>query len=336
MLIRLPEPKIARSISVRIDSAFELFAGVVREDELVNSLKPLLIVAVLAGIGYGVYVRINSGSDAPPPAGVPRAGTPNAQGPDARSGAAGRRRLGRRGGARVITPGIGGPRRAARRHPRRGRRRARRSTPPSAGVQFARPPSVGIAADDARRADPRPTTHAAAVLPRQSRINMPPHDPDPAASGRRERSPHGETLADVDTPPRPIITQSARRRLPGGDVGNRLCLPPRWRRECATGSRPVEPCPAAALRLVRRFAAVAAEQQQLNQMLDQVAGTVVYSTQHLLEAPLRSPAGRTAGRYRPALQRALATAGQNQRHRRSAKPATWRATKSHSRSVQRT
>ena len=36
-----------------------LFASVVREDELVNTLKPLLIVAVLAGIGYGVYVRIN-------------------------------------------------------------------------------------------------------------------------------------------------------------------------------------------------------------------------------------------------------------------------------------
>src|SRR5262249_7282718 len=40
---------------------------VVREDELVNTLKPLLVVAVLAGIGYGVYVRINSGNDTPPP-----------------------------------------------------------------------------------------------------------------------------------------------------------------------------------------------------------------------------------------------------------------------------
>ena len=32
-----------------------------------NTLRPLLIVAVLAGIGYGVYVRINGGNDAPPP-----------------------------------------------------------------------------------------------------------------------------------------------------------------------------------------------------------------------------------------------------------------------------
>ena len=46
---------------------FEHFASVVREDELVNTLKPLLVVAVLAGIGYGVYVRINSGHNAPPP-----------------------------------------------------------------------------------------------------------------------------------------------------------------------------------------------------------------------------------------------------------------------------
>jgi len=33
----------------------------------VNTLKPLLICAVLAGIGYGVYVRINNGHDTPPP-----------------------------------------------------------------------------------------------------------------------------------------------------------------------------------------------------------------------------------------------------------------------------
>ena len=32
-----------------------------------NTLKPLLIVAVLAGIGYGVYVRLNRGANAPPP-----------------------------------------------------------------------------------------------------------------------------------------------------------------------------------------------------------------------------------------------------------------------------
>src|SRR5438132_96 len=45
--------------------AFAAFRFFVREDGLVNTLKPLLIVAVLAGIGYGVYVRINSGNDAP-------------------------------------------------------------------------------------------------------------------------------------------------------------------------------------------------------------------------------------------------------------------------------
>jgi len=66
---------------------FEHFAGVVREDELVNSLKPLLTVAVLAGIGYGVYVRINSGADAPPPAGVAAGwdATPKVQLPDSGS-----------------------------------------------------------------------------------------------------------------------------------------------------------------------------------------------------------------------------------------------------------
>ena len=43
-----------------------------------NTLKPLLIVAVLAGIGYGVYVRINGTATTrrlpePPTVGTPRA-----------------------------------------------------------------------------------------------------------------------------------------------------------------------------------------------------------------------------------------------------------------------
>ena len=50
---------------IRIATA--LVARVVREDGLVNSLKPLLTVAVLAGIGYGVYIRLNAGANAPPP-----------------------------------------------------------------------------------------------------------------------------------------------------------------------------------------------------------------------------------------------------------------------------
>ena len=78
-----------------------------------------------------------------------------------------------------------------------------------------------------------------------------------------------------------------------------------------------------------------AEQQQLTQLLDQVAGTVVYSTQHLLEAALRSAARRAAGRHRPAIQRALAAVGQDQRHRRSAEHAAGRTTESRARSVQR-
>ena len=32
-----------------------------------NTLKPLLLIAVLAAVGYGVYHRINSGPETPPP-----------------------------------------------------------------------------------------------------------------------------------------------------------------------------------------------------------------------------------------------------------------------------
>ena len=58
---------------------------VVREDGLVNTLKPLLTVAVLAGIGYGVYIRLNTGNNGPPPVAAGWNNSPAIQLPDATS-----------------------------------------------------------------------------------------------------------------------------------------------------------------------------------------------------------------------------------------------------------
>ncbi len=50
-----------------------------------NTLKPLLTVAVLAGIGYGVYIRLNTGNNGPPPVAAGWNNTPAIQLPDATS-----------------------------------------------------------------------------------------------------------------------------------------------------------------------------------------------------------------------------------------------------------
>ena len=76
------------------------------------------------------------------------------------------------------------------------------------------------------------------------------------------------------------------------------------------------------------------EQQQLSQLLDQVAGTVVYSTQHLLEPPYEVQPGERLEDISQRLQRSLAAVGQDQRHRRSAIATSRRAVEGDARSIQ--
>lgn len=255
-----------------------------------NTLKPLLTVAVLAGIGYGVYVRINSGNDTPP-AGVatdwaaPKVqlgdpAAPGGNGPWSPNGPSGPPIAPPFGGSRGPAPAATAPPLAA-----RNAGEAPPYYPPGGGNappqnSTAPPPFNGPVVSASVPGDPVPPVPSAA---------------DPFAS---------QPLPDAAPPPQspappPVVV------APAGDPGSAE----RYGRPAVTVA------PVAENGMVVNFAAVMAtakreleagqlasalqhlsscydnpqlgpaEQQQVTQLLDQVAGTVVYSTQHLLEPP---------------------------------------------------
>jgi hypothetical protein len=288
----------------------ELFACVVREDELVNTLKPLLIVAVLAGIGYGVYVRINNGSDAPPPPGAPEGwGNATVQLSDTPAPSS------------SPFPSTGAPSTSP--FP---------SVAPAYGAGQGLPPTTPAArGNEAPPFAPTPSTTdiAAGAHPYAPPGQMPPNQMAPGqAPPPAYADPRGGAPPFAPEPPAtdPARNDSYRDAPPADATG---AAPP-FGSPAAPGAPPIANAPydpAAADRY--RAAAAAAppagapsgfgaameaarreleggqlstalrqlsawyddpqltmpERQQLNQTLDQVAGTVVYSTQHLLESP---------------------------------------------------
>lgn len=265
-----------------------------------NSLKPLLTVAVLAGIGYGAYVRINRDVGAPPPAGV-AAGwdtTPKVQMPDvAMSGGAATPWSG--GAAQSAPPiapsfGPGSGMPAVSTPPRGGDAPAfagAGAQPPAAPASpwiqgspqpNAAPPASGAPAfEDAppHGGSPFPPAAEAAGTSAPAYELPPANEPAPAAGDAsaydryREAPPASDAPAGAAAPPAggfAEVMDSAKRELEAGQM-------------------------AAALRQLSAWydspQLTAVEQQQLNQLLDQIAGTVVYSTQHLLEAPYEVQSG---------------------------------------------
>lgn len=275
-----------------------------------NSLKPLLTVAVLAGIGYGVYVRINSGGEAVPPAGVasgwdapnvqlgePGApgtgGTPWTPGP----GAGAAPPFGPPRGA-PVAPAAGG---APPYFPQSPAGAAPSSAPPfgaGAAPQVAGPPhgvdqmpplpSPGNPFANAPPSDPAAVQQGApppaaapgfdapgAQAPVAGQEYAPPAaglPVSPGALGDRYNTPSAQGVA---TQPAggsgfAAVMEAARRDLEAGQLASAL-------RQLSTCYDQPQLSPG--------------EQQQLNQLLDQVAGTVVYSTQHLLEPPYEIQAG---------------------------------------------
>ncbi len=287
-----------------------------------NTLKPLLIVAVLAGIGYGVYVRINNGSDAPPPPGAPEgwgnatvqltdspapssspfpstgapttspfpsaapafgAGhglpptTPAARGNEAPPfaptpsttdiaanslppGAPPYAPPGQMGPPGQMPPNQMVPGQApppAYADPRGG-------APPYA----PEPPATDPARNDSYRDAPPPdATGAAPPLGSPAAAGAPPlpNAPyDPAAADRYRAAVAAAQSAGGAANGFSAAMEAARRELEGGQLSTALRQLSAWYDD-----------PQLTL----------GERQQLNQTLDQVAGTVVYSTQHLLESP---------------------------------------------------
>ncbi len=288
-----------------------------------NTLKPLLICAVLAGIGYGVYVRINSGNDLPPP-GAPQdwnAAAPEVQLGDLGAPGAPPSATGAAGGAAPPWPASSAPPGSA------APPFEAAPTPPvpqtaDAAAPFAppvvhgtSPPAGGAAAPPFDQgagapaaAEPFPPSNDPAELSASSASAAPssvdqypapgapapdryqtPESAAPAAvvpadrygtpqSASPDAYPAQEFGAPAGSEPQPQapqgtfaeVMESARQELEAGQMASALEKLSLWYND-------------------PRLAP--AEQQQLNQLLDQVAGTVVYSTQHLLEPPYEVQAG---------------------------------------------
>jgi hypothetical protein len=299
----------------------------------VNSLKPLLIVAVLAGIGYGVYVRINSSNDAPPP-GVPGGWNKTPELQLGESGSPGEPSAWQAPAA--AAPGGAPP-------PFVGAPAASAPSAPPGGEAPAYNPMPAPDASAPPFADPGAPPAAAASNPSPSGLPqpnangyLPPQDPaaqaaPPAAAASAEPQPavtvdrYGVPQPGAPSAPDAAVAPQA----PGADryatpeANTPGTVTPAADAAGTAPARPGEVCPAAeaggatpaqpqaegafadALAAARRDLeagqlAVALKQlsrwyddprltpeesQQLVQLLDQVAGTVVYSTQHLLEAP---------------------------------------------------
>jgi LysM repeat protein len=242
----------------------------------VNSLKPILIAAVLAGIGYGVYVRINGGSNAPPPGapqswdGAPKVELPATAGPapswpaPSNSGAAPPANISSApplAGNAPLSSAPGGndapPYNPA------------ATNPPAQAADPAAPAQSGVAAQ-ANPYTPRPAEPGDVAVQA------------PAASGAPP-STSAPVYPDNNVPDRYRPQETNPQQSAAGGQGTVSAAVDAARRDLESGQL------AAALQKLSAWYDDARlspmEQQQLNQLLDQVAGTVVYSTQHLLEPP---------------------------------------------------
>lgn len=323
-----------------------------------NTLKPLLICAVLAGIGYGVYVRINNGHDTPPPGvaegwssgpQVQLGDTTSAPGPAAWPGSS--------AGASAAppfapppgagsTPGAEAPQFQTSPPPHT--MAADAGGPPPLGDPGSAPPQVGSAPPFDHQGqvpgDPAGIASPVGVPPAAMQHGSAPgHDPfaqpagvaDAAAPPDHDSAAHDPAAHDSNMPDRyrtadaaaPDRYQATETAPPAERYqATETALPDHAQMPAGAypstdpaGAPPIAPSPpgqpgaqppadgsfADAMESIKReleagqvSAALQhlsswyddprlapAEHQQLNQMLDQIAGTVIYSTQHLLEPP---------------------------------------------------
>ncbi|MGD9720608.1 MAG: LysM peptidoglycan-binding domain-containing protein [Pirellulales bacterium] len=262
-----------------------------------NTLKPLLICAVLAGIGYGVYVRINSGSDTPPP-GAPHEVSPPPEvqlGEAVAPGEASAWPAGAGGGtAPAFAPPAGAP------------------ATPNAGGQappFAPGPAPNASVEGGQAPPFDPQTAAPPVdgqlAPPAGVADVgvpgaaPPTDgaslTAPAGADRYaapDAAPQTQTIPEAQVPDRYRTDNTATpdAQMPAGAPADQAVPTGTFVEAMDAAKRDLE-----AGQMANALAKLSVwyddprlspgEQQQLNQLLDQVAGTVVYSTQHLLEPP---------------------------------------------------
>ncbi len=251
-----------------------------------NSLKPLLIAAVLAGIGYGVYVRINGGNNAPPPGApqswdiAPKIELPGASGPGTATSWP----------PASINSGPNLPLNPPAAPPVTASNEAPPSSSPGGNVA---PPYNPAASNPPTQASTPSAAPPSGIAPDPGQSNppmqAPPADsvgqaPPPGAAG--EAPPYNNAppgYAGSNVPDRYRAQETPPPQSAAGGPGNAAGAIDAARRDLESGQL------AAALQKLSTWyddsRLTPTEQQQLNQLLDQVAGTVVYSTQHLLEPP---------------------------------------------------
>ncbi len=259
-----------------------------------NTLKPLLTVAVLAGIGYGVYIRINSGNDAPPP-GVAEGWetAPKVQLPETAS-PAGSTPWGP--GRGPSTGGTAPPFGGSRGGPSHASEAPAFTNSPPAMAQSRPPVAADAGGPPARYSDPAdaqvapPAEYVPQNAPPSGAYGIP-NSQDPAAQRGHAPDPSivpAEVEASVadryrTNPATGGQAQGGQAPSADGSSSTFFASMDAAQRELEAGQM------AAALQQLSSWyddpRLAPNDQQRLTQLLDQVAGTVIYSTQHLLEPP---------------------------------------------------
>jgi lipoprotein-anchoring transpeptidase ErfK/SrfK len=277
----------------------------------VNTLKPLLTVAVLAGIGYGVYIRLNTGGNGPPPVAAGWNNTPAIQLPEQNSmspwqpGGSAPGQVPSSPPATVEVPAgqalpyqPSGPSGSSEAPPFGGAPPAGGDAPPFNAPPAAEAPQYQdhvVPASGSESAPVEAGGLAPSVPPMPSGNPYEQVPPDPASAGNAAA---GESYASSAPPadPYPPLPGDADPTVPSASSADPDAAPAAGpgsgefaaaiqaaQRDLETGQL------AAALRQLTPWYASAQlsppQQQHLQSLLDQVAGTVVYSTQNHLEHP---------------------------------------------------
>ncbi len=268
-----------------------------------NTLKPLLTVAVLAGIGYGVYIRLNTGTNGPPPVAPDWNNAPAIQLPDQTSDSPwspGAALAGAAPGAPPATVVVPGG-----------------QAPPFQSPGFGQPgseaPPFGGASPTAEA-----SSFGGTPVNADERVSSMPSSPDaqgslapsapplPSGNPYEQAPPANDMAASAGAMPADPYAMPSQPQSPPGDAYSAApyAAAPMTSGQSAPGGQGAHEFDAVMLAAQRdletsQLAAALKQltpwyghpqlsphqQQHLQSLLDQVAGTVVYSTQNHLEHP---------------------------------------------------
>lgn len=261
-----------------------------------NSLKPLLTIVVLSGIGYVVYTRLNT-KPSPPPPGVAQGWdtAPTVQMPGENSGAAGWNGIGGANSGFMPPPAAMG----GNTHPNT----ASAVSPFSPSLGGSAPPSqaasygTGAPATAPTNGSAEPASAWGTTDPAASVPNTPTAPPgeiryDREQSTSADQPGTAPVAADYGDAPA-AADRNANAAEPSrpayGSAGGNNEATRQFQTDWQRGSQMLEQGKlteglAELSRWYEHPELSATEQQQLTELLDQVAGTVIYSTQHQLES----------------------------------------------------